>query len=298
MNIGITGAGGFVGRRFIEYNRNRYSITRIPLRLTKPAELELPRVHAIIHLAGKAHDMKAADDRAYWEVNYELTRSLANEAKKRGIPHFVYISSVKVYGHEADMVFSEDSACHPVDPYGKSKLEAESYLKSIQTDNFKVAIIRPPLIYGPGVKGNMLRLLKLAEKNLPLPFGGTANQRSMVFLDNLVELINRIIEIGASGTFVAGDLHTISTGELMHLIRSSMNKKDGLITISPFTRILLKIFRPSLFNRLYGSFVIDNSKTNLALDFIPPYPTEYGIKQMVDWYIVHKKEGNPPMVIK
>ena len=298
MKIGITGAGGFVGKRFTEYNRDKYQFNRIPLRNLPSSEMVLPGVDVILHMAGKAHDMRVSDEKVYNEVNVDLTTRLANQAKQRGISHFIYISSVKVYGDDRTDYLDEDSECRPTDAYGKSKLQAENYLKSIQTPEFKVAIVRPPLVYGPGVKGNMIRLLRLAEKNMPLPFGGVKNERSMVFIDNLVELINRVIDTKATGTFVAGDAQPISTAELMTFIRSFMNKRRGMVSIPSLGQKLLKALRPKLFNRLFGSFVIHNQKTNERLGFQPPYSTEYGVKQMVDWYLDPQKEGNLTAVIK
>ncbi len=298
MKIGITGAGGFVGKRFIEYNRNKYHFNRIPLRNLPSSEMVLPGVDVILHMAGKAHDMRVSDEQVYNEVNVDLTTKLANQAKQRGISHFIYISSVKVYGDNRTDYLDEDSGCKPTDAYGKSKLEAENYLRSIQSPEFKIAIVRPPLVYGPGVKGNMIRFLKLAEKNVPLPFGGVQNERSMVFIDNLVELINKIIDMEATGIFVAGDAEPISTTELMTFIRSSMNKRRGLVSIPAMGQKLLKALTPKLFNRLFGSFVIHNQKTNERLRFHPPYSTEYGVKQMVEWYLDPQKEGNLTAVIK
>src|SRR2546423_11230172 len=294
MKVMVTGANGFVGKRFMEYNRDRYELKILPLRNVKPGSIDLQRSQVIVHLAGKAHDMKIKDDKIYYEVNYGLTKLIADEAKKQGIPHFIYISSVKVYGDNQGEVFNESSPCHPSDAYGKSKLQAETYLQSIKTPAFKVAIVRPPLVYGPGVKGNMIRFLELANKNYPLPFGRTTNQRSMVFLDNLVELINKIIDTKAAGIFIAGDLKPLSTEELLRLIRVSMNKRERLITIPSFGKNLVKKFRPSLFSRIFGSFVIDNSNTNTALNFIPPYSTLYGIRQMVDWYKNLRMDNGKP----
>jgi len=292
MRIGITGTGGFVGSRFMEYNKKRFSLFPIILRNIKPADLDLSGLDAIVHLAGKAHEMNTIDDQVYDDVNFGLTKELAVEAKKKGVQSFIYISSVKVYGDKEDLFVDEDSLCHPTDAYGKSKLKAENFLKSIQDEQFKVAIIRPPLVYGPGVKGNMIRLLKLAEKNTLLPFGGVSNKRSMVFLDNLVELINRAIETRAMGIFVAGDEKPVSTGELLSLIRGFMGKKAGIVTIPSPGRKLLRILRPGLYKRLFGSFVIDHHKTDELLGFTPPYSTEYGVKQMVNWYLTEQKGPN------
>ena len=297
MKVIVTGSGGFVGKRFMEYNAGKYSLKPISLRSFDDAQIELHDVDVVVHLAGKAHDMKSTDDRPYFEINYELTRKLADQAKRQGVPHFVYISSVKVYGDDRAYI-DEESPCRPSDAYGKSKLQAEQYLQSIQSSTFKIAIVRPPLVYGPGVKGNLIKFLRLAERDVPLPFGGVDNQRSMVYLDNLVELINAIIEKQATGIFVAGDLQPVSTAELMTLMREFMGKKPGLVSITSVGRKLLKALRPSLFSRLFGSFVINNQKTNQRLGFRPPYATEYGVKQMVEWYLESQKHGKLTAVTK
>lgn len=281
----------------MEYNSGKYSLKPISLRSFDEAQIDLRDADVLVHLAGKAHDMKLADDAPYFEINYELTRKLADQAKLQQVPHFVYISSVKVYGDDRDYV-DEDSSCHPTDAYGKSKLQAETYLQSIQSPGFKVAIVRPPLVYGPGVKGNLIRLLRLAEKDIPLPFGGVDNRRSMVYLDNLIELINEIIAKQATGILVAGDLQPLSTAELITLMRGFMGKKPGLVSITTVGRKILKALRPKLFSRLFGSFVINNQKTNERLGFRPPYASEYGVKQMVEWYLPLQKQGNLTTVIK
>src|SRR4051812_25526198 len=161
MQIVITGASGFVGKRFMEYNKGRYELIALSLRAGIPANIDLMQTATILHLAGKAHEMKAVDDKLYFEINFELTRKLADEAKRQGVRQFIYISSVKVYGNMPDAFVDETTTCEPDDAYGKSKFAAEEYLRSIEDAHFRVAIIRPPLVYGPGVKGNMMRFLAL-----------------------------------------------------------------------------------------------------------------------------------------
>jgi nucleoside-diphosphate-sugar epimerase len=289
MRIIVTGTSGFVGKRFMQYNKDRYELFAFSLRSGFPDNIRFNEADTIVHLAGKAHDMKAVEYKDYFEINFELTKRLAETAKSHGTRHFIYISSVKVYGNKANAFVNETTACEPDDAYGKSKWAAEEYLRSIEDDHFRIAVIRPPLVYGPGVKGNMIRLLALAEKNVPLPFGGINNKRSMVFIDNLVELINRVADTRAKGIFIAGDAAAISTAELLGLIRSYMNNTKPLISLPALGRKLVKVVRPALFERLFGSFVIDNTKTNQGLGFSPPYSTEYGVKVMVDWYLQNKK---------
>jgi nucleoside-diphosphate-sugar epimerase len=283
-SIAISGATGFVGKRMIAYNSKKFQQKILSLRSTRVDAINLTGIDAVVHLAGKAHDMGQVDDSVYFSINYELTKQLANKAKENGVQQFIYISSVKVYGDEVNGILNESSSCTPTDAYGASKLQAEQYLQSIETGLFKIAIIRPPLVYGPEVKGNMIRLLQLAAKKFPLPFGKINNARSMVFVDNLVELINTIIDKEASGVFIAGDRKPLSTDELIGLVRKSLGNKSGLISIPAGIRKLIQKIKPAFYTRLFGSFVIDNSNTNERLNFIPPYSTEEGVRQMVDWF--------------
>ena len=281
--IVVTGTSGFVGKRFVEYNNNKYIIESLSLRDVDISTLKLKGVDAIIHLAGKAHQMEKIEDRIYFDVNYGLTKSLVDRAMQENVPHFIYISTTKVYGDEINSVLNENSPCIPTDVYGESKLKAELYLSTISS-SIKTAVVRPPLVYGPEVKGNLIQLLHLCKKNIPLPFGNTQNARSMVFVDNLIALINTIIDQQATGIYIAGDRDTLSTDKLVSLIRLNLGMKKMLITVPFFLRKIIKILKPRLFIRLYGSFIVDNTNTNNKLNFVPPYSSEYGIEQMVKWF--------------
>ncbi|PWU00018.1 MAG: UDP-N-acetylenolpyruvoylglucosamine reductase [Bacteroidetes bacterium] len=282
--IAVTGANGFIGKRFIEYNKDRFEIVSIPLRHTNFEELHLSGVDAILHLAGKAHDTQGGNEENYFEINYELTKKLAGIAARQGVKQFIYVSSVKIYNDAAGNYFDENSTPDPQDAYGSSKLKAEKYLMGEENKIPLIAIVRPPVVYGPGVKGNILRLLKLAESKWPLPLGKTRNLRSMVFVDNLVEMINAIFEKNAAGIFVGGDESPVSTDKLIRLMRNSFGNGAGLIGLPGILRTMLSKIKPGLYNRIFGSFVIDNTQTRRQLDFTPPYSTEYGVDQMVQWY--------------
>ena len=282
--IAVSGVSGFVGKRLLQYNRERFSIMPLLLREQHCDTLNLSGIEAVVHLAGKAHQMEPIDDQVYFDVNYELTRQLADRAKQEGVKQFIYISSTKVYGDDIQQVLNEQSPCRPTDAYGASKLKAEQHVLSMANNHFKVAVVRPPLVYGPEVKGNMIRLLQLANTKYPLPFGNSRNARSMVFVDNLAALINRIIEQRAGGIFVAGDQKPVATDELIALMRKCLGKSRGLITVPGFFRPVIKIIRPALYTRLFGSFVVDNQVTNRQLDFTPPCSTEQGVANMVNWF--------------
>lgn len=282
----LTGASGFIGARYLEYNKDRYQIIPVSLRETSPSSIDFEGIDTIVHLAGKAHQMVKIDDEIYFDVNYRLTQEFAAQAKKAGVPHFIFMSTLKVYGENGDgRVFYENTQPIPVDPYGISKLKAEEAVLEMADDAFRVAIVRPPLVYGPGVKGNMIRFLHLADKPYPLPFKGIDNLRSMVFLDNLIELVNQITDARASGVFLASDEKPISTSTLIGLMRKHMGKKPGLFKLSNIVLFLLRTIRPELVRRLYESFVVDNTATNRQLQFNPPFTTEEGVRQMVNWYL-------------
>jgi nucleoside-diphosphate-sugar epimerase len=280
QKILVTGANGFIGKRFIEYNKERFEITTLSVRDEIYKTFDFTGFDSIVHLAGKAHDMDCKDDSEYFKVNADITKTLALKAKADGVNHFIYISSVKVYGKEDRGLITEKSECFPEDAYGKSKLQAEQFLQTIKDENFKVAIVRPPMVYGAGVKGNMDRLIHLCQKKYPLPFGNIGNLRTMVFVDNLVEILNAIIDYKAEGIFIPGDKKPISTDALILMIKQSLGEKNNLIAIPKFLRQLIKSVKPELYKRLFGSFVIDTKITNGKLNFVPPFSTEFGVSEM------------------
>ncbi len=283
MNILVTGATGFVGKHFLQYNHAKYNIDTASVRENTPLP-GLSGIDVIVHLSGKAHEMKPTDDKIYFAANAELTRQLAVAAKKAGVKQFIYVSSVKVYGNIISENLDETSACYPDDAYGKSKLLGEQYVRQMADENFIVSIVRPPLIYGSGVKGNMLKLMQLAQKNVPLPFGNINNKRSMVYVGNLVALLDKIIETKQPGIFIAGDAAPLSTTFLVSLLQKYSGKKTNLIQIPKWLQTVIKKLHYQLYIRLFGSFVINNASTNQQLHFHPPYSTEEGVEDMVKWF--------------
>ncbi len=150
----------------------------------------------------------------YFEVNYKLTKELAEKAIASKVPHFIYVSSTKVYGDVVTAELNEFSDCNPTDAYGQSKLLAEEWLRERDTETFKVAIVRPFNLW-PFCKGNMNKLLKLCASGWPLPFAGIENRRSMVSIDNFIALLDAIIAQQARGIFIAGDVQPVSTAWLV-----------------------------------------------------------------------------------
>jgi nucleoside-diphosphate-sugar epimerase len=289
----VTGASGFVGKRYLAFSNDLYDIVTLSVTHNMPGNEIFNSVDKVVHLAGLAHQMQKTEPSAYIKANFEKTKHLADLAKTNGVTHFIFISTIKVFGEFQKNILTEDSTCLPEnDPYGESKLKAEQYLQSIADETFTVSIVRPPLIYGPGVKGNLDRILKLSDSGYFLPFGSIHNRRTMIYLDNLIVLINRIIETKAAGIFLAGDNRPISTQELVTKIRQYLGRPHRLFSIPDFFRRVIILIKPQLGMRLFSSLEMDCSSSYKRIGFVPPYSIEEGIKSMVDSYIHNKKTGN------
>jgi nucleoside-diphosphate-sugar epimerase len=284
-NVLVTGSTGFIGTCFVENNKI-FNISEVDLITISVDKIDFSKITTVLHLAGLVHQMKGAADDQYFKVNRDLAFEVAKVAKANKVEQFVLMSTAKVFGelttekHE----WNENSECNPQDTYGKSKYEAEQLVKGLEDKSFKVAIVRSPLVYGPGVKANMLNLVKLVDRFPVLPFGGINNLRSMVYVGNLVALLNHIIENQVSGIYIAGDRSPISTMDLAELISKALGKKRILIQFPKFVLNIANWFKPTYVYRLFGSIVLDNSSTNEILGFVPPFSSEEGILDMVNWY--------------
>jgi nucleoside-diphosphate-sugar epimerase len=289
-NVLVTGSTGFIGTHFVENNKI-FNITEVDLITNEVSKIVFKNINTVLHLAGLVHQMKGAADEQYFKVNRDLAFEVAKKAKANKVEQFVLMSTAKVFGelttekHE----WNENSECNPQDTYGKSKYEAEKLIKGLEDESFKVAIVRSPLVYGPGVKANMLNLVKLVDRFPILPFGGINNLRSMVYVGNLVALLKHIIDKQVSGIFIAGDRSPLSTMDLAELISKALGKKRILFQFPKFILNIANLFKPTYVYRIFGSIVLDNSNTNKFLEFIPPYTSEEGILEMVNWYKSRKK---------
>lgn len=291
----ITGSNGFVGNYFINKYKNKYEIKTFSFLKDDINSLDCSDVDLVFHLSALVHQMGGASREEYERVNVTQTLQLAKKAKDGGVKHFVFISTVKVYGEETDSKYSENSICKPEDEYGKSKLKAELELQKLEDEDFKVSIIRTPIVYGYGVKANIKSLINLVNKVPLLPFGKIENKRSMVYIGNLCHLVYEIITQEKQGIFLASDDEPLSTTRLIELIAKNLDlvkrsscgaitlceKKVYLIKI-PFFETLLKILKPSFHKRLYGSLEVDNSITKEKLKLKNPYSVEDGIKLMIN----------------
>jgi len=281
----ITGANSFIGTNFIKFSSFR-EIDQVSLLDTKPEKIDFDKYSVVMHLAAIVHQVKKIPETDYFKVNRDLCLEVAINAKKAGIKQFVFLSTLKVYGKSASdgNLVDENSHCFPEDFYGKSKLAAEIGLRKLESKDFIVSIIRPSLVYGEGVKANMLSLIKLVERYPVLPFGNINNRRNFLYIENLVGYIDRIIEKKASGTFIAIDGEAISTTELVKFISKYLEKKVILIKLPRIALLLLRYLLPGICERLFGSLEFDNTETLKKLNYSVPFTTSEGIRRTLISY--------------
>lgn len=281
MNILITGSNGFIGKYFIEKYKSKYSIKTFSFLKDDFNALECENIDTIIHLSALVHQMGGASKEEYERINVEQTISLANKAKSSGVKHFIFMSTVKVYGEETDEIYTEDYPCTPEDDYGKSKLKAEQELLKLEDSSFKISILRTPIVYGNGVKANIKSLVKLVTKIPLIPLGSINNKRSMVYIGNLCHIIDEMILQKRNGVFLSADDKAISTTELISFIVEALNKNTILFKI-PFFELCVKVLKPSFYKRLYCNLEVNNQLTKEKLNINNPYTTKEGIFFMIN----------------
>lgn len=243
----------------------------------------------IVHTAARAHIMgdKAADPLTeFRKVNVAGTLNLARQAASAGVERFVFLSSIKVNGEQTrpGQRFNPDDEPAPEDPYGMSKWEAELGLRKVAEETgMEVVIIRPPLVYGPGVKGNFASMQRLVARGLPLPLGAIHNKRSLVALDNLIDLIITCVDhpAAANQVFLAGDGEDLSTSELLRRVGKAMGQPARLL---PVPACLLQLGasilgKKAMAQRLLGSLQVDISKTREVLGWEPPVSVDEGLRR-------------------
>jgi UDP-glucose 4-epimerase len=281
----IIGANSFVGINYRKFSQFK-DIDEISLRDKRPEDINFSGYDVVLHLAAIVHQTKKISEKEYLSINRDLCLEVAASAKKNGVRQFVFLSTVKVYGdfcpnHD---IRNENSVCFPDDSYGRSKLAAEIGLRKLEDRDFVISIIRTAIVYGEGVRANMISLIKLIETIPLLPFKNTLNKRNYTYTGNLAGFIDQAIIERASGVFIAMDSNAISTTELVSYLSKSLGKKVILFKIPGIFLRLGCRYMPSVFERLYGSLEFDNSKTLTELRYSPPFTTEEGIKEMAESY--------------
>ena len=286
----ITGKNSFVGTSFRKYSSFR-DIEEISLIDIHPDKIDFTCFDVVLHLSAIVPQSKKKRGKDYFHINRDLALDVAKQAKNSGIRHFVFMSTIKVFGKfkAGSRPWDEFSECMPSDDYGRSKYEAELALMNLNDGKFMVSIIRSPLIYGEGVKANMLKIIRIVQLLPILPFDGIENRRNYTYIENLVGFIDRIIELKVSGIFIAMDNGSMSTTTLIKLIYVFSGKIPRLFRLpEPFIKTAAFFF-PEIINRLYGSFELENSWTRKTLNFDPKISSSEGIKRMMEAFTPHQK---------
>jgi nucleoside-diphosphate-sugar epimerase len=315
----VTGGSGFLAAALLRYLEcsGEYSLitslrsarTDLPqsIRTVTLGELTpsnnwqeaLTNVDVIVHAAARVHVMneEAVDPLAKFRfVNVDATLNLARQAAEAGVKRFIYISSIKVNGElsKPGTAFTADDTPAPVDPYGISKLEAESGLRSLAANtHMEIVVIRPVLVYGPGVKANFLSMIRWLNRGVPLPFGAVNNKRSLVSLDNLIDLIVTCFEhpSAANQTFLASDGEDVSTTELLRKIAAVLNKRAILLPlpIGLMSFMARLVGKGAMAQRLFGSLQVDISKNERLLGWTPPVTLDRGLSAAVQPFLESRK---------
>lgn len=318
MRILLTGATGFVGGTLCDRLEARKALLRIAARGQTDAALQgrceavharldpdqdwshaLDGIETVIHCAARVHVMNddTADPlREFRRINVDGTLQLARQAAEAGVKRFVFISSIKVNGESTvpGQPFTAAQAPAPIDPYGVSKWEAEQQLRKLSAETgMEVVIIRPALVYGPGVKANFLNMMKWLYKGVPLPLGAIHNKRSLVALDNLVDLIVTCIDHprAANQTFLVSDGEDLSTTELLQRTSRALGKLPRLLAVPAWMlETAAKILgKQSIAQRLLGSLQVDIAHTRETLGWTPPVSVDAALRKTAQHFLEQQK---------
>ncbi|HCI56441.1 MAG TPA: hypothetical protein DFI01_11045 [Bacteroidales bacterium] len=307
MKVLVTGVLGFVGRNLKAYlDASGHDIIGLDKAVPKDEIDEnifradilrcdltsfLCDIDVVVHLAARVHIMRETSSdplNEYRRINVEGTIRLANAAIKAGVKRFIYLSSAKVNGETSlpGMPFKEEDQLNPSDPYSLSKFEAEGYLRSLfKGSNMDVVIIRPPLVYGPGVKANFAELIKWIDQGWPIPLGRVrSNKRSFVSITNLVDFIRICLnhQKASNQIFFVSDDEDISTAELVKRLAKAMRKPAKLLPVPvSFLKCgAMMINKKQYISRLLDSLQVDISKAKSLLGWKPPQNLDEGLRQI------------------
>ena len=266
----ITGANSYIGTSVESYLNGfagQYDIDTVDMTDDSWKDKDFSVYDVVFHVAGIAHIKETAENAdLYYKVNRDLVVETAQKAKQDGVKHFVFLSSMSVYGIDKGSI-NKNTLPTPNNHYGKSKLQAEQRIQKLNDEKFKVAILRPPMVYGKGCKGNYQRLRKFA---LGFPFfPDLKNQRSMIYIGNLCEFVKRTIDKGASGVFCPQNSEYVCTSDMVKLIANNNGKRIKEISIfNPFIRVLPL----SVVNKVFGNLTYER------FDIVD----KYGFKESIE----------------
>jgi UDP-N-acetyl-alpha-D-quinovosamine dehydrogenase len=316
----VTGANGFVGSALCRQLQDEGYLVRgsvrnqagLPGRTSASKNLEwmvlhdrltndetnhaLQGMHAVVHLAARVHvmtDHSSDPLHDFRQVNVVWTERLARAAASQGVRRFVYLSSIKVNGEQSVAPFTEQDLANPQDPYGISKWEAEQALVRVSTQTgMQTVIVRSPLVYGPGVGGNFLQLLKILQRGIPVPLASVHNRRSLIYRGNLIDALTRCVrDMRAAGrTYLVSDGEDLSTPGLIRRLGRAMGVT---VRLWPFPAPALRwigqvVGKEGAIERLVGSLQVDSSQIRRELGWSPPYDVNSGLVDTATWFMGQK----------
>lgn len=318
MRVLVTGANGFIGRHLCagllergvrvaavvrkgsDFDSRKWPsgsleiIERGDLSVAVDWTPSLREVQAVVHLAGRAHRPIRDSPRAYREfqlINLDATADLAQQCLLAGVERFVYVSSVKAAAERSgERALSEDDRPNPEDAYGKTKLAAEQFLLGL--NGLQCIILRPPLVYGPCVRGNFLWLMRAAKAGLPVPLATAANPRSMIYVKNLVDCLIRCTQATRlSGVYYVADAETLSVRETFTRLSKAFGRSPRFIGLSPYLlrSIAALTGRKTALDKLYEPLVVNTSKIHCELGWWPPMTADEGMRRTVDAFLASDK---------
>jgi len=307
MKVLVTGANGLVGNALCELlEQTGIAVLRVVRLSTKPSDIALgdvsehtdwsrvlaPDIDVVVHLAAQVPSLNEGTEEGsdrYSQVNTRGTANLIKQCGGHGVKRFIFVSTSKVLGEGKTEPYRETDLPAPADAYASSKWEAEQLIWQIANETgIEAVVLRPPLVYGPGVKGNFLSLMQAIDKRRPLPVGGIYNQRSLLYLGNLVDAIRLCLDHpqAAGKTFMVSDGDDVSTPELVRRIAASLKRRPFLLPVPTWCIRLagLMLRKEAAVERLVGSLCLDISSVQEVLGWTPPYTMQMGLKATAEWY--------------
>jgi nucleoside-diphosphate-sugar epimerase len=316
-HVVVTGANGFLGRHICGHLSSQgWQVTAIVRRpeaigvlpngiRTKILDLEsgkdlteaLRGADAVVHLAALAHVVRdhthAASHYEYHRVNVALTETVLRASLGVGVRRFLFMSSAKAVGAGTDgssaVALDEECECLPVDAYGRSKLEAERIVLETGTEHgVQCIVVRPPLVYGAGVKANFLRLIRAVDRGIPLPLGAVANKRSMIYIGNLAHFVHTCLQHPNAGgaAYHVADQEALSTKDLLGAVAKLLGKPLRLLSVPmPLLKLGARVVgHEEDLQRLIASFVLNTDRARRSLGWAPIYTSEQGLRETIRWY--------------
>lgn len=284
-NILILGKSSFIGNGFCNYTQFG-NCDKGSLREQSLDRFDFSGYDVLLHLPAIVHQSSRIPYEKYYQVNAELAYQAALKAKREGVKQFVFFSTIRIYGEytKDGTVWNEGTAPNPTDNYGKSKLEAEKMLRTLADTDFHIAILRIPMVYGPGNRGNLNKMIAFIKKYRIAPFLNIPNKRNILYIKNLAGFIDQLILQDQDGTFLVTDPEPVSTSEIARSISKYLDKRVFLSPIPGFVRILFKNVWPSGYFKVFGNLELDNRSSFEQLDYHPQYNFDQGMKEMMAWF--------------